>query len=205
DPSPEPGGPPRRAHPLLAGEHPTAHEEFTAVFLELKYFDHARLAYTFPAAEVAKVSALLAQDVDAFALLHGCRPEGAELPRDEESEPLPDLANDETSPGDAAALEQQAQDESARGNVARAAILLTAASHVAPMAQRDSLRRQAHAQAATLVERLFATLELPAEELPLWQKAIEALLEPASRGYWNREARLLYDLQRSAHSLEKPL
>ncbi len=196
----------KQDHLLLADDDASVYEELVCVYLELKAFDPARLAYTFPSCDPAAAEAVFSRDIDAAKLLEACRPAGAERFTAEPEEPPPDALNDrQSSPGEAGPLQLQAAAAVAVGNTVRAALLLQRAAGVAPSVLRAGLLDDAGARIDTLVGRLIKGMRLPEADAPRWRDALCSLLEPASRGYWNRESRLLYDIQRAVHSLEQPL
>ncbi len=59
-----------------------------------------------------------------------------------------------------------------------------------------SLREQACADVARLVQRLQAALNFTVNEGEEWTKALHSLLELSALGIWTTEARVLYDLQK---------
>ena len=186
---------------VRGGDEKTVYEEFAAVYLELRYFARHLLPRYFPAiADFDAVDHLLAADVDADDLFTRTRPDGAPLPRaspvdhDEEEEetetgeaPLPVSVDTGTAP--------LADRAAARGNDVRAARLQLRAGH----------RPAALAAVRRLVDRLQNALRFPETEAAQWRASLEALLEPAARGLWPMEARLLYDLQRVCVDQEKEI
>jgi hypothetical protein len=174
------------------------YEEFACVWLELKYFEPARLHDYFPAMlDAAAAEAVFTGDVDAGALFALTRPEGAAEPAGEEhEEPAgPDAPEKEDTAG-AGTLCVRADRMAAGGNLVRAAILRTKAVAKAPPTQAGPLRAAARQGIELLAMRLERALRFPERQRPEWARCLLALLEPASRGIWNAEARLLYDLQK---------
>ncbi|MBY0231830.1 MAG: hypothetical protein K2W96_21290, partial [Gemmataceae bacterium] len=170
---------------LLAGDDPSAYEEFAAVWTELHAFDPERLARTFPAMDPAAAEAVLAQDFDGEALVAACRPSGARALAREEPAPL---AEEEGQPD---AEPEQAEEAEDKGNMVRAALLRKAAGEEADLDE--------------LAKRLLRHLGLPRSAGKAWRACFADLLPPASLGYWNPEARLLYDLQSACLDLERPV
>ncbi|MFO0925712.1 MAG: hypothetical protein U0736_01585 [Gemmataceae bacterium] len=176
------------------------YEEFAAVYLELRHFDPARLAYFFPGlTDPAAVDALLRADVDADTALAQTRPDGSD---DAASPPVPLACEmDETGPTEELAPQRTAEplgraaEVARRGNQVRAAILYGKA------AQRPAARLEVE----RLADRLAAALDHPADGAREWAYALAPLLEPAARGVWSREARLLYDLQKVCLDHERPV
>ena len=184
----------RQDHRLLAEDDATVYEEFAAVWLERRAFDPARLLDTFPAADHEAVARLLARDLDADALLQATRPAGAEMLAREQKEEAGTEDDDAVHALPEELMEQAAQAAS-KGNRVRAALLQQRAE--------GGSRRPGHL--ADLVKRLMRAMRLPSAEREAWTECLGELLEPASRGYWNREARILYDLQSASIDLERPL
>jgi hypothetical protein len=195
----------RQDHLLLGAEDEDVYEEMACVYLELRAFDPERLAYTFPELDAGLAEAVFSRDVNADELLQRCRPEGAERSQPEAA-PDPDVFNDEPEPpNEAGSFREKAARAALSGNVVRAALLLKRAARQAPAAQRAALIDEARSHLDALTARVIRVMSLPEEEAPRWRDALHSLLEPASRGYWNREARLAYDIQRAVSSLEKPV
>jgi hypothetical protein len=94
------------------------------------------------------------------------------------------------------ALRSRAERVSRRGNLVRAAILRYKALRLAPPTQAGSLRGAARREIEHLVARLERALHFPTRDRADWLRCLLALLEPAARGFWPTEARLLYDLQK---------
>lgn len=187
-----------------------AYVEFASLYLEFRYFAPSILDRYFPTAEsLATMDAVLAQDVDATDLLFRCRLPGAADPQDasapeleewpaaedEPEEPLPEPPEDVPSRRAFRRLIDRAQRAMAVGNAVRAAILRSRAERVAPDALVPRARALVREALNSLVRRLQKALDLPPAK-PLWKEALAALIEQASRGFWNAEGRLLYDLQK---------
>jgi hypothetical protein len=185
----------------------TTYVEFAALYLELRLFDPRTLAKFFPTLDdLEQVDAVLAQDLDAQALLAATRPAGAELPAPQAAperlavhgswwEPGPSLA-----PADGAAAAQAEQ----VGNLVRAAILTLAQERRAAPAARDAARVQIAALAARLAETIGLPAPGAAETRAEWvERATAALVDladaAAGRGGPRHtvEARLLHDLQKA--------
>src|SRR5262249_25956403 len=99
----------------------------------------------------------------------------------------------------------KAEDAAARGNVVRAALLRQRAVRVAAPGQVEDVTAAAREAVERLLGRLQKALDFPATEVELWREGILALLEPASRGLWPVEARLLYDLQKVCIDQERAI
>jgi hypothetical protein len=201
---------------LPPGDLRAAYEEFAAVFLELRFFDPRRLKYCFPSiASFEEVGNVLAEDVDAEALFAATRPEGAPDPKkpdDRAGEAVNQTASVPLPPPppvpDERAYQRllaRAEDAAARGNAVRAAILRQSAIRVAAPDQIEGATAAAREAVEQLLGRLQKALDFPATEVEPWRAGILALLEPASRGLWPVEARLLYDLQKVCIDQERAI
>jgi hypothetical protein len=192
----------------------TTYEEFAALYLELRYFDPQRLAAFFPSiADYQVVDRVLAEDLDAAALFAATRLEGAPEPAalvEQTEEPGPPVDVLPPQPGAMpdewlhARLLARADRVAERGNVVRAAILRLRAAEAAPGDRAETVRA-AEAEIERLLTRLQKALGLAATEIDPWRKGLMALLEPASRGLWPIEARLLYDLQKVCIDQEREI
>jgi hypothetical protein len=189
-----------------------AYAEFAAVYLEQRHFTDHLLPNFFPGLDRARADAVLADDIDAAALLARTRPEGAaEPPRVPPSSSVLAALEPvgEGGPGPDAEAPEASSDRrynrcmaradavAARGNDVRAAVLRMRAARVARnCSQATASRRRAAADLGRLAERLKAALRLDDSQAEDWRQALQPLLEPAARGYWPAAARLLYDLQK---------
>jgi hypothetical protein len=212
----------RQEHYLLAGAADSlgarswpggpggAYEEFAAVYLELLYFDPHRRKQFFPAAvSFESVDAVLNSDIDSADLFRRTRPHGAWDPNEEfapeELEPLQEIARDEPERSPPGWLRWRADQASRRGNQVRAAVLRQRAVPLVPASQSGALRAAARVQIEKLVGRLQGALLLSPGEQADWQRCLLALLQAAAQGLWNREVRLLYDLQKVCVDNEREL
>jgi hypothetical protein len=181
---------------LPPGDAAAVYEEFAARYLELRAFARPRLVICFPGIDdFAAVDRLLAEDVNADAILAATRLPGAadpnlvelreadeEVPEPPEPEAIP-LALDTES---RRRLMAQADAAAGRGNRVRAAVLR----------QRAAALDVAHGEIEQLLTRLRQALQLPDGELDAWRGSLRALLEPAAAHRWPVERRVLYDLQK---------
>jgi hypothetical protein len=215
----------QEAYLLPPGDSATTYEEFTAVYLELRYFAPHVLPLYFPASSrLETIDAVLAEDVDAAKLFAATRLEGAPDPAPAPPPPLADeketlarSAGDETVEAPALTLPvgdapraylrllQRADKASARGNMVRAAIFRMRAAELAPAGQANPTRAAAHRDMEQFRQRLQKALDSPNETVNDWRQALFALLEPASRGIWPSESRMLYDLQKVCIDRERPV
>ncbi|HTU22019.1 MAG TPA: hypothetical protein VMG10_28530, partial [Gemmataceae bacterium] len=102
-------------------------------------------------------------------------------------------------------LLERADKASARGNMVRAAIFRMRAVRLAPSGQANPTRAAAHREMEHFSRRLQNALGYSDEAAASWREALFALLEPASRGIWPSESRLLYDLQKACIDRERPV
>jgi hypothetical protein len=172
--------------------------EFVAVYVGLRTFAPDQLEFFFPLlTDQARIDALVAEDVDAAALLQRTRLPGAADPVCTTAEANHAAEQPGAAPPapDRQQLLDQARAAGARGNVVRAAILQTRAGADGAAAAETPLD--------TLCRRLQAALWLNDEETAAWRAALPPLLERAARGFWSLEARLLYDLQKACVEHER--
>lgn len=183
--------------------------EFAAVYLELRFFAASLVPRYFPSlGDTRRIDDLLAEEIDAVGLWAATRLPGAPnpgQPADDSESELPDETDDDFAAVQAHArpaeavyrrLNRLADRAAGVGNAVRAAILRTrAARYVRPSlanrvstAARDDLQR--------LGDRLQAALDLNDKESRRWSKALWALLGRSVNGFWTRESRILYDLQK---------
>ncbi len=185
---------------LPPGDDATVYEEFVALYLELHYFAPDKLSRYFPSLDGTAVERLLAEDVDADALLLATRLEGVSDPVEDtadttaparrQSEPL---AADHASPRPA--LLDAARRAEAKGNLVRAALRRTQAS--ATVAAEQTVEQ--------LVTGLQKALSFSSAEGEVWRRGLTALLQPAASGVWPVEARLLFDLQKICLDHQRPV
>lgn len=183
--------------------------EFAAVYLELRFFAASLAPRYFPAlGDRQRINDVLAEDLDAEGLWVATRLPGAPnpgQPADDTEAELPEETDDDFSLAQANAkpseaiyrrLNRLADRAAGVGNAVRAAILRTrAARYVRPSlanrvstAARDDIQR--------LCDRLQAALDLSDKDARRWSKAMWVLLGRSVNGFWTRESRILYDLQK---------
>ncbi len=210
---------------LPPGDAATVYEEFAAVYLELRHFAPHELPLYFPAcSRLETIDAVLAQDVDAAGVFTATRLEGAPDPTPppipsltDEKEALVQSISDEVEeapslalwPSDAPRaclrLLQRADKVSAKGNMVRAAIFRMRAARLAPSGQANPTRAAAQREMERFSRRLQNALGYSDDVAADWRQALFALLEPASRGIWPSESRMLYDLQKACLDQERPV
>ncbi|HUY33606.1 MAG TPA: hypothetical protein VMV69_12725 [Pirellulales bacterium] len=193
----------------------SAYIEFAATYLELRYFADTLVPQYFPLlARSRHVDDVLAGDLDADALFASTRLPHAPLPRspadDSDFEPADDLDDQDLALAPARAseglyrrLNRRADRSAAIGNAVRAAILRSrAARHVRPsLASRA--RGLARDELKLLTDRLQAALDFGDRDRVRWSKSLTALLGRSAQGFWTRESRTLYDLQKVCIDCER--
>ncbi len=188
--------------------------EFVAVYQELRAFAPQLLPLYFPSLESAdNVLEVIGPECDAAELLSATRP--SDLSPEEALSPvLDDSAMAESrqsneivvvrdrSVRQSRALVRKAQRLSKKENNVRAALVLQAAMDVAPLESVDPTGKRLEQEVQTLVNRLQVALELSQEAVRPWLTMCQKLLPGAQRGFWNANARLLYDLQNVCYDFE---
>jgi hypothetical protein len=181
--------------------------EFVAVYHELHAFAPALLPLYFPSLDNHdSVLRAIGPDCDFASLLEATRPHELQsaLPTIAIAPAAPveeallegsqiNLAH--RSPRKYAALVRRADRLRLSGNNVRAALVRRRAFDLAPLDQMSPARRELIQEIEFLVLRLQAALELTDDDVRPWLTMCERLLPGARRGFWNANARLLYDLQ----------
>jgi hypothetical protein len=201
---------------LPPGDAATVYEEFAAVYLELRYFAPHMLPLYFPAClQPDTIDTVLAEDVDAAGLFAATRLQGAADPDPPQRAgsvsdgemPIADVSGSSQTDAPRAyrRLLERADKFSARGNRVRAAIFRMRATRLAPHGQINPTRAAAYREIDHFSKRLQKALDYSDEVAADWRQALTALLEPASRGIWPSESRMLYDLQKACLARERPV
>ena len=188
-----------------------AYAEFVAVYNELLHFSPDQIPVWFPSlAGRNDITDVLNQDVDAEALYNSSRLYGAPIP-----DLTPGIQKDEVSLSnerrdwtefDLGArpsrrrylrLLKRRQRVADRGNSVAAGV---AAIQAADSATNESDREDAIAAAQEdmqqLVDRLQGALNFSDTERDEWQESLCELLKNSTRGFWNADKKLLFDLQK---------
>ena len=181
--------------------------EFVAVYHELREFAPNLIPLYFPSLPSQEaVLATIGPDCDAESLLEATRP--AALTSAETvpvAPPVPaavevllestqiNLAS--RSPHKYSSLCRRAQRLRVAGNNVRAALVRRLAYDFAPLDKMSEAKQELIHEIQFLVLRLQAALELTDDEVRPWLAMCERLLPAARHGFWNANARLLYDLQ----------
>ena len=190
--------------------------EFCAVFAELLYFSPALLRSYFPALDdLSLAEETISLDVNPAEISERTRPEGA--PREAPHPTLVDEPQPETPPppeGETNELPSArryhslialAAKAASLGNHVKAALARTRASGLASRAQAGEARSQARRDIEALVGRLREALDFSPDLDRSWVDALVPFLEVSTRGFWRREHRLLYDLQKACVDHEREI
>lgn len=189
--------------------------EFAAVFLELRFFVASLIRRYFPSLDnFDRVSEILEADIDATELWARTRPPGAPTPvqvLDEsevdviEDEEAAELTVTEARPSERSyrRLNRRADRAAAVGNAVRAAILRTRAARYVRPSLVNHVRAAAREDLQRLVDRLRAALNLSDKDTWRWSQVLTALLNRSVSGFWTREGRTLYDLQKACVDFER--
>ena len=193
---------------LLRPDDPRhVYAEFVAVWHELHNFAPALLPLYFPSLnDNEAVLGTIGPDCDAAMLLEATRPGNLTPSMTVPTTPASGDAVEallegsqihlaSRSPRKYAALIRRANQLRADGNNVRAALVRRQAFDVAPLDLMNEARQELLREIEFLVLRIQAALELTDEEVRPWLAMCERLLPAARRGFWNANARLLYDLQ----------
>ena len=179
------------------------YKAFAAIYLEILAFDKNRIDSYFPClANRNAVEQMLGQDIEIAALLAATRPVGAPNPNLEVAPDVSWMTSDgmptppETSPKDTGGFHKLALEAQKRGNLVRAAILHTQLAAGAQGTELERFRYDAIADLNKVVQALGDMFDWDNDTRQEWRQAVIPLLEPASRGFWPRAARCLYELQR---------
>lgn len=195
----------------------SVYAEFIAVYHELREFAPELLPLYFPSLEdETSVLQVIGADCDAAELLAATRPEGLAArpvvePRPGASPVKPGLFEGTQtrlparSPRKYAALARRADGLRADGNNVRAALVRRRAVDKAPLDTILEAQRQLMLEIEYLVLRLQAALEFTDDDVRPWLAMCVRLLPAARRGFWNANARLLYDLQQVCLDHEQEL
>ena len=199
----------RRERFLSYGDDLTkAFIEFIAVFSEFSYFAPHWISVYFPALDKQHaIDELVKCDIDSQEILEDCRVAGALEPAAERA-PIELQSNVDEPHGTAIRpvrtltsrrflrLLARAERLRMKGNSVGAALLFARCARESG----DQDRSQAEFGVATavdhLVERLQQALDFEDEAAVGWRDCIQAMLAYASRGFWNSDRKLLYDLQK---------
>ncbi len=180
--------------------------EFVAVFCELDQFAPELLPLYFPALrELEDIRNLIREDCSPAELLEASTPSelrdqsASEHPRaGEAGRPQASRPAVVAKPSEWRCRQRVRRGERLReqGNSVRAALRFQQALAVAPVDRVEEICRSRDAELDTLVQRLQSALELTDELATTWRRIAGEVLSEATRGFWNANTRLLYDLQK---------
>jgi hypothetical protein len=192
--------------------------EFVAVYAELQQFSPKWRRSYFPSIhDFTSIDATVAQDLDSADLFQKTRLPLAPLPEFVELAGQAELQaaaiaeeraldrvpkSERIPPGSRWAernierLVQQAEKQAAKGNSVRAAVLQTQACQFATPEHEERLMQLADTELAWLTKRLQAAVGFDEADAEAWKVSLTALVRNSLNGFWNNDARLLYDLQK---------
>lgn len=196
-----------REHFLLPGATQVdVYTEFAAVYAELRFFSPEWLPNYFPSLrDYDHVDAVLARDLDLPALFeqtrleHGLDPRAVTASIEDETrvaESDDSLIVREPSAKLYNRLLARAERAMGRGNSIGAAILSLRADRYAPAAVHADAYRGMNAAVDEFIDRLQAALDFDESAARDWRNSVIGLLGHCTRGFWNADKRLLYDLQK---------
>ena len=198
----------RNEQMLLRSNDPRhVYAEFVAVWHELHAFAPGLLPLYFPSLDSDEaVMRVIGSDCDAVALLEATRPGDLSptmaVPTAPSSEDVAEALLEGSqihlaaqSPRKYAAFVRHANQLRVDGNNVRAALVRRQALDVAPLDLMNEARLELLREIEFLMLRIQAALELTDDEVRPWLAMCARLLPAARRGFWNANARLLYDLQ----------
>lgn len=178
--------------------------EFGSVFSELQAFSPDLVPIYFPSlSDLPGVTRLLREDCDTVKLLEATRPRELSSATSGSAE---ELARQSPPASDSPPVVQpsrwrykwlmkSAERLRAKGNTMRAAVYSRRARLVAPESASSENAAQIEADVTQFARRLQQALELDEAETDRWRLMCGQLLISTEDGFWNANARLLYDLQ----------
>ncbi|MEN9019667.1 MAG: hypothetical protein ABF370_04070 [Verrucomicrobiales bacterium] len=193
------------------------YSEFITLHAELQTFSPRSLDTYFPSLQGRQdeIAALVAEDLAWSTILSLTQPAETLLPVEEVksedevslaedsslSQPLPPLRpNSKRFEG----LMNWGNAALARGNAVVSAILYRGASRLAPdEARAERASSQAKEVIDSLVSRLQKALDFDGPQEEAWRESLLELFQHSSRGFWNTNKRLLYDLQKVCIDYER--
>lgn len=185
--------------------------EFVAIYAELRKFAPDWLHSYFPSIhDFDSLDTIVREDLNLEDLHQATRLPEATLRADPISHPVPGQSAAESpipkSPSILAGsrraerivdgLLKRAEKLAVTGNSVRAAILRTQATQYVLPSSEAALLQRADEEIARLTQRLQAALEFDETDAQDWQTSLRLLVRNALRGFWNNDARLLFDLQK---------
>ncbi len=190
--------------------------EFVAVYSELTAFAPALARLYFPSlTQPERILKLIQEDCNTSRILEQTRPRELALPW------VPEPAGPGSSPAVVALqtaesrvspskwrfrwFTRSAERLKEKGNAIRSAVQRRRAQQFAPPVSAEENAQLLQLDLADFSRRLQAALELDDQQAHRWQEMCGELLVHANEGYWNANARLLYDLQKVCIDHERDL
>lgn len=186
--------------------------EFAAVYSELRKFSPGWLHSYFPSIhDFELIAEIIREDLDIDALFETTRLAEAHDPtlpvvdaevesREPVAAPLPPDRHVQTGSRRAErimeGLLKRAERLAGQGNSVRAAMLRTQAARYASPAVQPRILQLADTELVRLTDRLRGALEFDDTDAQDWHTSLGLLVRNAIHGFWNNDARLLFDLQK---------
>lgn len=206
------------AHYVLRSEHrlmsPNARDEvwreLVAIYCELRCFEPDMLPTWFPSLQrIPQAERILSQGIDVDQVFRETRLEGALTPElkshsESDEDRLQSTRRSWTMGTGVAQSDRsylrllRSRDRSnERGNTVYAITCAIRASQCATSeTKRASAEQKAREDVCRLVDRLREAIAFAKQDTDNWQAALWTLAENSVHGFWNKEKRLLYDLQK---------
>jgi len=208
----------RRERFLSYGDDLTrAYIEFIAVFSEFTFFSPHWISVYFPALDRQHaIDELVKCDINSREIFEDCRVVDALDPATEQARIEPQTMVDEPH-GTAIRpvrtlrtrrflrLSARAERMRLKGNSVGAALLFARCARQSGEQDRSQAEHGVATAIDHLVERLQQALDFDDEAAVGWRDCIQAMLAYASRGFWNSDRKLLYDLQKVCVDHERGL
>ncbi|MES2792628.1 MAG: hypothetical protein V4719_23655, partial [Planctomycetota bacterium] len=186
--------------------------EFAAVYCELRKFSPGWRHSYFPSIrDFDLIDAIVQDDLDFDALFEATRmpvavdptapPAEVDLePTGPAAAPIPVSSNVQSGSRRAErimeALLKRAEKLAAEGNSVRAALLRTKACRYSSPATQPKILGLVDSEISRLTQRLREALNFDDNDARDWQASLSLLVRNAVQGFWNNDARLLFDLQK---------
>ncbi|MCC7422776.1 MAG: hypothetical protein IT428_21045 [Planctomycetaceae bacterium] len=203
------------AHAVLKQEHrlrpeadaPSVFIELAATWLELRHFEPHLVRVWFPSLYYNPVDKVLTNDIDGIELYETTRLR--DLPSPSPAEVAAPSANAPPAPPAApgffrrfvsrrlrSSRLKRARHNANRGNDVRAAVLWRKTRPYAGPERAAQIETSIAEAVERLARRLQAALRFDDTDAAVWRQVIAGLAENSTRGFWNADARLLYDIQK---------
>ena len=193
---------------IVPDNRSVCYREFGAIFFELQYFAPDWLETWFPSlTDTDWFARIIGRDIRAAEIFRQTKLPGAPDPIRAQQEIIDDSAEDEISDG-LANIElrpspwryrrymRKADKATAKGNSIRAAECALSAAERGDDEQSAIASKRVAEELKSFVARLQSALNFDDEEAKDWHRAIVGLIRHSTRGAWNADKKLLYDLQK---------